>query len=351
MPARLGEFDLIDRLRRRTAVARRDVIVGIGDDGALLRPRAGRDSVLAVDTLVAGVHFPLDTHPRDMGWKSLAVNLSDLAAMGAEPVAALLALTLPNADRAWLDAFAVGFGALARRHGVALVGGDTTRGPLSISVTVIGEVPRGRALLRSGARAGDLVCVSGPLGDAAAGLALVQGRIDGGIAITRRLRRSLDRPTPRVALGIALRGIASAAIDVSDGFLADLGHVLRASGVGATVEVARLPASPAMRRLLPDVRARAPLQLAGGDDYELCFTVAERRWPGLLRKAAAMGMRPTVIGRIEARVGLRCVDAGGGAITTARAGYDHFALSTPHPTRGVGRADPPNATRSRGSRA
>jgi thiamine-monophosphate kinase len=238
------------------------------------------------------------------------VNLSDLAAMGAEPAWATLALTLPKPDATWVRAFARGFAALAKRHGVALVGGDTTRGPLTVTVQAHGLVPPRRALRRDGARAGATIFVSGTLGDAAAGLA------DPNRA---KLRARLDRPMPRVALGISLRGVASAAIDVSDGLAADLGHVLDASRIGATLDIDALPASPSLRAAVDDKRRRA-LQLGGGDDYELCFTVPPRRLARIATIARELRLSLTRIGTIERARGLR--DAAGRPLE--RSGYSHF---------------------------
>lgn len=331
----MPEFDLIDLIARRAGAVRPDVALGIGDDAAVLDRARGEQLVACVDTLVAGVHFPLDTAPADLGWKSLAVNLSDLAAMGAAPRFALLALTLPDDDPAFVRGFGTGFDALARRHAVALVGGDTTRGPLSISVTALGALPRGAALRRAGARVGDEVWVSGTFGDAAAGLALLAGRIG---AVTPRdakaLRRRLDRPEPRVALGLALRGLASAAIDVSDGLLADLGHVLAASGVGARIERDAVPVSPALRRAVPDSESRARLALAGGDDYELVFTAPPSRAARVLAAAAQARTRVARIGRIEASRRLVVVDRDGRPWDPGRRGYVHFdAVAAPRAAR------------------
>ena len=248
------EFALIDRIRRRI-VSRPDVLLGIGDDAALLQVPPGHWLAVATDTLNADVHFPADTRPEDVGWKALAVNLSDLAAMAAQPAWATLSLSLPRADERWLDAVLDGFLAIAGEYDIALVGGDTTRGPLSVCVTVHGLVTAGAALRRDGARAGDDVWVSGSLGDAAA--ALAQWRAGGAADHARRNR--LDRPRPRVATGRALAGVANAAIDLSDGLLADLGHVCAASKVGAVIELATLPASPALLASF-DHTARAGLQ-------------------------------------------------------------------------------------------
>jgi thiamine-monophosphate kinase len=319
------EFDLIERIRRR-APTRDDVRLGIGDDAALLRVPAGHDLVVTADTLNAGIHFPHWTAASDIGWKSLAVNLSDLAAMGASPAWCTLSLSLPQADPAWLDAFLDGFLALAREHEVALVGGDTTRGPLSIAVTAHGVVPYDTALRRAGATPGDEIWITGTPGDAAGALAL------SGVAepappapAFAALRARLERPTPRVAAGIALRGLASACIDVSDGVLADLAHLLRASGTGARIDLDRLPMSAALHAAFRDVDARLALQLGGGDDYELCFTAPATRHETIADAMRANGTPATVIGQAEAATGTRVFDAHGKAWTLARPGWDHFA--------------------------
>ncbi|RDZ27059.1 thiamine-phosphate kinase [Lysobacter silvisoli] len=312
-----AEFDLIERIRRRVP-ARADVVLGIGDDAALLRVPAGRELVVAMDTLNAGVHFPDGTAPADIGWKALAVNLSDLAAMAAEPAWCTLSLSLPQADPAWLDAFLDGYLALAAQHGVALVGGDTTRGPLSICVTAHGMVEPGRALRRDRAREGDTVWVSGTLGDAAG--ALAQWRAGG--AIDAALRARLDRPTPRLALRAALRH-AHAGIDVSDGLLADLGHVCAASGVGAEVMLSALPTSAALAAAFaPD--AQHALQASGGDDYELCFTAPPEARDALRQAAAEAGVAISEIGRVIAGEGVRALHDDGREWVAAQGGYDHF---------------------------
>ena len=322
-----GEFELIDLIKARCAFARTDVRVGIGDDAAVLRVPAGHDLVASTDTLIGGVHFPVSTEPEDIGWKSLAVNLSDLAAMGATPAWAMLALTLPSADKDFVERFADGFAALASRHHVALVGGDTTAGPLAITVSVFGFVTPGRALLRSGARSGDLVCVTGTIGDAAAGLRFpFEGLF--GTAASREacdaLRERLDRPTPRVAAGIVLRGAASACIDVSDGLIADLGHVARSSGVGIELAAAALPASPALLQAF-DAATRLALQASGGDDYELAFTLPPSRETAVLRDLAKVGCGATRIGRVVDGTGVRLLDANGSEIALPRRGWEHFA--------------------------
>jgi thiamine-monophosphate kinase len=319
----VAEFALIDLIRARCAIAREDVRLGIGDDAAVLMVPAGQALAVSTDTLVSGIHFPKNTAPFDVGWKSLAVNLSDLAAMGAMPAWATLALTLPQADRDWVAAFADGFAALAREHDVALVGGDTTQGPLSITVTVHGFVPESLALRRDGAQVGDAVFVTGTLGDAAAGLRCLQSPSsdEGGEGV---LIARLNRPTPRVAQGLALRGVAHACIDVSDGLVADLGHICKASGVGAEIDLALLPASPALRELFDD-HARAPLQLAGGDDYELCFTAPASLADALLGDLARSGCTATRIGRIVAEPGVRVRDARGDPVELPRSGWQHFS--------------------------
>ncbi len=319
-----GEFDLIARIAARSR-SRPDVLLGIGDDAALLAsPPLGEALCVCVDTLNAGVHFPLETAPFDIGWKALAVNLSDLAAMGARPRWATLALSLPDSDPAFVDALIEGLLSLAAHHEVALVGGDTTRGPLSLSVQAIGSVAPARALRRDGARAGDALYVSGTLGDAAAGLALVQGRLavaDPGSAASLRTR--LDRPTPRVALGLELAGVARAGIDVSDGLLADLGHVLEASCVGAVIDLDALPTSTALRSLLPRAEQRWPLQLAGGDDYELVVSGDAEHIEAL---PAFVRGELTRIGRITVQTGIAFVLAGESCdYAPPTRGYQHFA--------------------------
>ena len=313
------EFELIERIRRRAA-GRGDVVLGIGDDAALLRPAPGMLLAVATDTLNIDVHFPGETAAADIGWKALAVNLSDLAAMGAQPAWATLSLSLPHADVAWVDAFLDGFLELASRHGLALVGGDTTRGPLSVCVTVHGFVAPDAALRRDGARAGDDVWVTGSLGDAAA--ALVQWRAGGAADAPRRAR--LDRPVPRIDAGLALAaGIASAAIDVSDGLLADLDHVCEASGVGAQVDLAALPASAALASRF-DAEARRAVQATGGDDYELCFTAPPAQRDAIAALAGPCATPVTRIGRIVAGERVRALLPDGSEWMAPRAGHVHF---------------------------
>ena len=321
------EFDLIETIRVRTQGARRDVVLGMGDDAALLDVPTGQRLVACTDSMVEGVHFLPGTAPEDLGWKSLAVNLSDLAAMGAEPAWALLALTLPTADARFVERFADGFAELAHAHGVALVGGDTTQGPLSVTVTALGTLPIGESLPRSGACADDAIFVTGTLGDAAGALRLLRNRGPGTgdrnppeVA----LRARLNRPEPRVAAGLALRGLANACIDVSDGLLADLGHVCATSGVGAELDMATLPLSAALRAAFDEAACRE-FALSGGDDYELCFTAPAQQQTEIETRLARAGCRATRIGRIVAGTGVRALDANGNPIATPRAGWEHFA--------------------------
>jgi len=309
----MREFDLIARIRER-ATARDDVLLGIGDDCALLELPANRQLAITSDTLNAGVHFPPGTSPFDIGWKSLAVNLSDLAAMGAQPAWCTLALTLPEASAGFVDGFLDGFLELAGQHGVALIGGDTTAGPLSVSVTAHGFIEPGQALRRDGARADDDVWVSGTLGDAAGALAKWRNAE----WIDPELRVRLDRPMPRVALGRALRGMASSCIDISDGLLADLGHVCRASGVGARIDAAALPASAGLIAGF-DEQSRYRLQAAGGDDYELCFTAATGQRKRLAALAGTLALPLQRVGRIVAGAGVECA-----GVAPEASGYQHF---------------------------
>lgn len=322
------EFDLIARIRAR-ATSREDVVLGIGDDAALLLVPIGQQLVVSMDTLNVGVHFPEDTAPADIGWKALAVNLSDLAAMGAVPAWCTLSLSMPQADAAFVDGFLDGFLELAEQHDVALVGGDTTRGPLSVCVTAHGFVDAGTALRRDAACIGDDMWVSGSLGDAAGGL--VQWKLNekggqvhfpAGSEPDPLLRKRLDRPTPRIALGRALRGIAHACIDVSDGLLADLGHVCEASGMGAQVDIEALPASDALRASFKPT-IRQGLQATGGDDYELCFTASPDARDAIKAAAGVTGTAVTRIGVMVATPGVtaRTVE---GAWSAPAAGWVHF---------------------------
>ncbi len=317
------EFDLIDMIRDAVGTPREDVVCGIGDDGALLRVPDGCELVAAIDTLVCGVHFPVATAPADIGWKALAVNVSDLAAMGAAPAWALVALTMPQADAGFARELTAGLLQLARQHNVALVGGDTTQGPLSITVAIHGFVPAGQGLLRSAAKAGDAVFVTGFLGDAAGGLRCLERDDDGADAVALRAR--LDRPQPRVHAGLALRGLAHAAIDVSDGLVADLGHICRASGLGAEVDVDALPLSAPLRSRF-DLDAARQLALTGGDDYELCFSApAERSGEVMAAMAGAGCMNAACIGRMVEGGGVHVLDAQGRDLPLPHRGWEHFA--------------------------
>jgi thiamine-monophosphate kinase len=317
------EFSLIDRIRERTAQGRDDVRLGIGDDAALLAVPAGQELAVAIDTMVEGVHFPKSTSAADIGWKALAVNLSDLAAMGATPAWALLALTLPHADPAFIDGLATGFAQLAQPYRLALVGGDTTRGVLTLSVAVHGFVPSGKALLRSSAQTGDAIFVTGTLGDAAAGLQLVQQRINDGDTRAAYLIDRLNRPTPRVAAGLALRGYANACIDISDGLLADLGHICTSSKVGAEIDASLLPRSSALLDLFDDAVSR-DFALSGGDDYELCFTVPAQHVATVQASLGRLGCGVTRIGRIVEGDRVRVRDAAGQWLEPEHRGWDHF---------------------------
>ena len=324
----LTEFALIERYFRHCGAERSDVALGVGDDAALLRSLSAEDLVAAIDTLVAGVHFPPDAAPASIGHRALAANLSDLAAMGARPAWALLALTLPAADERWLEEFARGFGALARAHGVALVGGDTTAGPLCVTVQVLGHVPRESALLRSGARAGDALFVSGTPGDAAAGLLLEQGRLeleDAGAAAQLRARFSF--PTPRVALGERLRGHANACIDVSDGLLGDAAKLAAASGCGVEIAFDELPVSVALVRAVGAEQARR-LALSGGDDYELCFAVPPARFEEFTHALPPQRWDYRRVGALRAAPGA-VVTRAGTVMDFSHSGFDHFARRGP----------------------
>jgi thiamine-monophosphate kinase len=315
----LGEFELIERFFMRPA---RRAVLGGGDDCALLASPPGTHLAVSTDMLVEGRHFLSTVAPGRLGHKALAVNLCDLAACGARPVAFTLALALPAADDSFLDAFSRGLHAIADRYGCELIGGDTTRGPLTISITVFGEIPIGAALLRSGARSGDDLYVSGVLGDARLALEAFRGNVELPGDAFARVRRAMEEPRPRVELGIALRGLATSAIDVSDGLAGDLGHVLRRSGVAAVVEVDALPLSADLAA--QSLAWRRECLLNGGDDYELVFTSPPDRRAAVA--AAAQGARTIVtrIGHIEAGKGLRFVDASGHAVVGPAASFDHF---------------------------
>jgi len=315
------EFDLIARHFTRSTPG---AVLGVGDDCALLAPTLGMQLAVSSDMLLEGRHFSPQDSPAGIGHKSLAVNLSDLAAMGATPRWATLSIALPEADDAWLTAFARGFFRMADQHGIELVGGDTTRGALTISITVIGEVPPGQALRRDGAQAGDDVWVSGVIGSAALALAYRQGRLFMEQIDAARVLPALYLPTPRVELGIALRGIASSAIDISDGLLADLGHILQRSQVGAALEFAALPTLPVAQAYLHE-KVAVDCVLAGGDDYELCFTAAPDKRDAVRSAAETAGVTVTRIGRTTAESGLTVIGTDGQPLPIEHTGYDHFA--------------------------
>ena len=339
----MSEFELIRRYFTRAAPG---AVLGVGDDAALLRIGSGLELAISTDMLVCGTHFFPDADPFLLGYKTLAVNLSDMAAMGAQPRWALLSIALPEADDIWLKKFSDGFFTLAAQHGVELIGGDTTRGPLNLCATIMGEVPQGKALRRDGAKAGDDIWVSGALGDAALALAHLQGHIQLIADDFAACATALHQPVPRVALGLALRGVAHSAIDVSDGLLADLGHILKCSNVGAEISFDALPVSSVLREyktppgpplsgegagFSPDkggLRGVELLQhctLSGGDDYELCFTapVAHRNTVGNLSRQ--MNLPLTRIGSIVAGSGCTVRAADGSIINIHESGYDHFA--------------------------
>ena len=333
LDAEMGEFDLIARYFTRPTP---NAVLGVGDDCALLQPGPGMQLAVSSDMLVEGRHFLSTVDPYKLGHKALAVNLSDLAACGAKPLAFTLALALPSADEAWLAPFARGLLALADLHGCELIGGDTTRGPLTICITVFGEVPvvagKGQALLRSGARAGDDLYVSGTLGDARLALDVFRGSLTLPATVFEQARARMEQPTPRVALGLALRGIAHAAVDVSDGLLGDLGHVLQASGVGASIDRSIAITLIASYRDL--IRAEVGFDadmvldyvLAGGDDYELVFTAPVARRNAVQAVARQAQTPITRIGRIDAARGLRLLNAQGLPVPVRPArSFDHFA--------------------------
>lgn len=319
----LSEFDLIARYFTRPPQHGTAAVLGVGDDCALLAPSPGTQLAISTDMLVEDRHFFRGTDPIKLGYKSLAVNLSDLAAMGAKPLAFTLALSLPQAQPEWLQAFSDGLLRLADEYGCQLIGGDTTRGPLNICITVFGELPNGTALRRDAARAGDDIWVSGTLGDPRLALAGYREEIVLDSASIEAAAERLHEPIPRVALGIALRGIAHAAIDISDGFVGDLGHILKRSGVGATVDIDALPAGPTLARRPQELRRR--FSLAGGDDYELCFTAPASQRDAVLAAANAVGVPVTRVGVVEPVSGLRLTDAGGLPLEPGLTSFDHFA--------------------------
>jgi len=313
----MSEFDLIRRHFTRSTPS---ALLGVGDDAALLKVSEGNVMAVSSDMLVSGTHFFPDVDPFMLGHKTLAVNLSDMAAMGATPRWVTLALALPEENEVWLEQFSAGFFVLAQQYGVELVGGDTTRGSLNLCVTIFGEVPAQQALRRNGAQIGDEIWVSGTLGDAALALAHLQGRIELTADELARCSPALHQPQPRVALGLALRGIASSAIDVSDGLLGDLGHILDTSEVGAKIEFNLLPASNALRR----VESFQRYVLSGGDDYELCFTASVNRHAELLDVSEQLDLPLACVGKIVEERGCVVQDAVGSLIEIETSSYDHF---------------------------
>ena len=324
----MTEFDLIARYFTRPS---NQAAVGVGDDCAIINPSPDMQLAISSDMLVEGRHFFHDVSPYSLGHKALAVNLSDLAACGATPVAFTLALALPSINETWLQEFSRGLWALADAHGCELIGGDTTQGPLTICITVFGEVPRGQALLRSGAQVGDDVYVSGTLGDARLALDALQGRIQLPPDVLAAARLRLELPTPRVALGTALRSIATSAIDISDGLAGDLGHILKASGVGArvnadiTINLIAACARVDWARGQFDTEKQLETVFSGGDDYELAFTAPPAARQAVQAASASSQTPVTRIGVIEMQPGLRLVDGGGNPVTTPFKSFDHFA--------------------------
>ncbi len=325
------EFELIERYFTGCGSERDDVVLGVGDDAAILSLPAGHELVVSTDTLVAGVHFFPNVDPCSLGHKALAVNLSDLAAMGARPAWVTLALTLPQVDEVWLAAFSQGFAALAHQHGVQLIGGDTTSGPLSITVQAMGFVEMGKAWRRDAAKLGDWVYVSGTLGDAGLALLAIEQQIAFPQNQLSRIISRLEKPTPRIVEALELNGLVNAAIDLSDGLLSDLGHILKASRVGAKIQLDALPLSSAFRGCQQDKVAQQlsdecwqSLPLLAGDDYELCFTVASEKQYEVAATLAMHGFKAHCIGRIDNGSGLRCIQKNGKQYQIEQSGYEHF---------------------------
>ncbi len=315
----MSEFDLIAKYFTRPTP---NIALGIGDDCALMSPSPGMQIAISCDMLVSGTHFFADAEPRMLGHKSLAVNLSDLAAMGAKPFAFTMALSIATPDEAWIKPFSEGVFALADAYGCELIGGDTTRGPLNICVTVFGEVPIGQALRRDAAQVGDDIWVSGSLGDARLGLAACRDELTLDDVMRKQATKRLHEPMPRIELGMRLRGIANAAIDISDGLIGDLGHILKRSGKGATLNVDALPSGPMLATQARELRRR--FALAGGDDYELCFTAPQSNRAAVAEAGRAAGVPVTRVGNMEAAGGLRLVDADGKRVEVDSFSFDHF---------------------------
>lgn len=319
-----SEFDLI---RQYFTQPTPTAVLGVGDDAALLKVSDGMELAVSADMLVAGTHFFADTDAYLIGWKSLAVNVSDMAAMGAVPKWATLAIALPSADEAWVKRFAEGFFACARRYQVELIGGDTTRGPLAISVQIMGEVQPGKAMRRSGARIGDEIWVSGTLGNAALALAALQGRFQLSEDERDACLPALHRPQPRVELGLLIGLTAHSAIDISDGLLADLGHILKASDVGAEIRLGDIPVSATVSAYFADDRVQR-MVLAGGDDYELCFTAPARQHGEIAKLTSLLAMPLTCIGRITEQPGLVVRGFDDEILEIGASGFDHFSATS-----------------------
>ncbi|MBA3696161.1 MAG: thiamine-phosphate kinase [Methylotenera sp.] len=316
----MSEFDLI---RKHFTRPTKHTTLGIGDDAALIPVSAGIELAISTDMLVAGTHFFADVDPHKLGWKSLAVNLSDMAAMGAKPKWATLSISLPENDATWLSHFSQGFFSCADAFDVDLIGGDTTRGPLNISVQIIGEIPIGQAIRRSGAKIDDDIWVSGKLGCAALGLAHILGKQQMAANSLAHHLQALHCPQPRVLLGLALRGLVHSCLDISDGLLSDLGHIVKASNVGAEIHLDAIPTSTYIKKHLK-TPAFQQYVLAGGDDYELCFTAPERHAENILIAAKNINIPVVKIGKITATHGINVVDTGGNPIQVAQTGYNHF---------------------------
>lgn len=322
-PKSLSEFALIERYFNQQGQARSDVLLGQGDDCAVVKTTPQTHIAVTTDTMVEGVHFDQHVPARAIGHKLVAVNLSDLAAMGAEPAWLSLAITLPKVDETWLESFAAGMYEVAGYYNCQLIGGDTTRGPLTLTLTAQGLLPEGQRLTRHGARPGDWIYVSGHLGDAAAALAVQQGRLEASSFVQHKLEERLCYPTPRVALGQALRNVATSCVDISDGLVADLGHILDRSKVGARLFLHQLPYSEVLQGLAPE--QRQPFALHGGDDYELCFTVPEEMRGSLDTMLAHSGVPLTCIGQIDKQPGLRFFDDQH-EVHVGATGYQHFTV-------------------------
>ncbi len=314
----MSEFQLIEWIRQQLGSADESLILGIGDDAAILEIPSGRQLVVTTDTLNLGVHFSNDIEPSDLGHKSLAVNLSDLAAMGASPRWVLLSISLPEENRLWAEKFVRGFLDLAVQSAVSLVGGDTSTGSLSVTVTAMGLIDSGHALTRAGARPGDLIVVSGCLGDAAYALSLLQK----GLSPEPGRLEHFYRPVPRIALGTSLVGKATSCIDISDGLLADLGHLATESGCCAEIEIARLPQNARLDAC--DERNQWEFQLAGGEDYELCFTIPSEKEGDIESLGQELGLQLTVLGHMEEGTGVKCLEPDGTLFEPEHSGYEHF---------------------------